>query len=369
MNILTTYLAEEALHINGIWIKGDKMMNIDDGKKIFECNAGSHLYGTNTELSDIDIRGVFIASKKYYFGFEHIEQFESKGENDIVLYELRKFFRLCLDNNPNIVELLFVPESRSIVHSDIWKNIISNYELFISKKARYTFSGYAFSQLKRIKSHRSWLLNPPKNQPSRKDFGLPENKSLITKDQLGAFNKLLSMYLDDIKQFHPLKEQLDEMNETKNFLGIVQSKLPDSDCLKSLLPVDDNFIEAIQREKQFLQANREWNQYVNWKKNRNPERAALEEKYGFDTNHGSHLYRLITEGEELLLTGKITFPRPDKDMLLDIKCGKYSYDNLMNIVGDIDLRFNELYEKSTLPHKSDYNKVNELCIKIIERNL
>ena len=36
--------------------------------------AGSHGYGLNRPDSDHDYRGVFIAPKRYYLGFDHIEQ-------------------------------------------------------------------------------------------------------------------------------------------------------------------------------------------------------------------------------------------------------------------------------------------------------
>ncbi|BAU05502.1 hypothetical protein FIS3754_13990 [Fischerella sp. NIES-3754] len=39
--------------------------------------AGSHGYGLNRPESDYDYRGVFIASKRYYLGFDQIEQKDS----------------------------------------------------------------------------------------------------------------------------------------------------------------------------------------------------------------------------------------------------------------------------------------------------
>ena len=140
-------------------------MDNKDYNIIFECVAGSRLYGTSTETSDYDYRGIIIPSKEYFLGFaKKVEQIiDSKDGNDRVLWELRKFFSLALDCNPSIIEILFVPEDRWIQSSDIWKQIISHRDWFVSKKARWTFSGYAISQLKRIKRHRSWLpLLPPK---------------------------------------------------------------------------------------------------------------------------------------------------------------------------------------------------------------
>lgn len=335
-------------------------------KMIMTCCAGSHLYGTSTPLSDIDERGVFIPDYRYFYGFnEKIEQFEDK-QSDTTYFELRKFLHLACENNPNIIELLFVPESKMAMHTKEWEDIINHREYFVSKKAKFTFTGYAHSQFNRIKLHRRWLLNPPIKQPERKDFGLLEHRSTLTKDQIGAFNVLLALKLENIKEFHPLKEQLEEMTETRDFKGLCQQfKEVDPKALQEIVPITDEFIEIIQKENTYAQASHEWNLYQNWKKNRNPERAKLEEKYGHDVKHSSHLVRLITEGEELLTKGTITFPRPDADFLIEVKNGKYKYEEISELLENYDKKFAELYEKSTLPHSANRKKIDELCIKIV----
>ena len=303
---------------------------------IMSTLAGSHLYGTATEESDIDTRGVFIPTKEYFLGcFKHVEQIENKKE-DIVLYDIRKFCKLAADCNPNIIELLFVPivPSKSkyySVYSTHWHMIVENRDLFISKKARFTFSGYAISQLKRIRRHRSWLLDPPKKKPERKDFGLPEERLIVEKEQLGAYNAL------------------------------IERNAP--------IHASSNMLEALQKEKEYATAKREWKQFLNWKETRNPTRAKLEKRYGYDTKHAAHLYRLVTEGEELLTTGRITLPRPDSEIILKIRGGGFSYEQLLELVGNVDERFDEIYESSTLQHKPKIKEIDNLCIKIVEEDL
>ena len=75
--------------------------------------------------------------------------------------------------------------------------------------------------------------------------------------------------------------------------------------------LSDNFIEIMQKERQYTGAKREWDQYQNWKKTRNSARAELEEKYGYDTKHAYHLVRLIRMCRETLITGLVTVKRPD----------------------------------------------------------
>jgi hypothetical protein len=303
-----------------------------DGKLIFSCVAGSHLYGTATDSSDKDVRGVFIPSKKFILGFVHrVEQVENKPD-DVTFYGLHKFFHLCVQCNPNIVELLFVPPHMRIVWTPEWELILNNRWWFLSTKARHTFSGYATSQLHRIKRHRSWLLDPPKKQPQRSDFGLPNDRILISKDQLNAMMTL-------------------EQNSDVEY------------------NLDSYTIEVLQREHAYQNSLKQWTQYQQWKASRNPERAALEERYGYDTKHGSHLYRLITEGKELLLEGNITFPRPDAEFLVSIRNGELSYDQLIDLVGDLDRKFSQYEADSVLPSKPNIKSLDSLCIKLTEGSI
>ena len=125
---------------------------------IMKAVVGAHLYGTNTQKSDKDFVGIFVPDKDYVIGTRRVDQVEIRdnptdsgrrnlpGETDIVLYSLPKFIHLATQNNPNIIELLYVPEKNLLVDSDWWKRLRAAAPLFLSKKAKHTFCGYAFSQ-------------------------------------------------------------------------------------------------------------------------------------------------------------------------------------------------------------------------------
>lgn len=310
------------------------MIKLDERfKVVFAGITGSHLYGTALPESDEDVRGVFIPTEEFYLGFlEKVEQVESH-EPDVTYWEISKFFKLCLDNNPNILELLFIPEHKYLTYTPTWGRILDNRSAFLSTKAKHTFSGYAVSQLHRIKQHRDWLLNPPKKKPERLDFGLPET-NVVTKDHLNAFDEL---------------------------------KSKDTPLLLS-----DSLLEALQKEKAYINALRYWTQYQEWKKSRNPARAELEAAYGYDTKHASHLVRLLREGQELLETGFITFPRPDAFDLLSIRMGSYTYDELMEKVGGDSNESIDAFltvEESVLPHNPDRKAADQLCRELIKERI
>ena len=156
---------------------------------------GSHAYGLNTPESDYDFRGVACPPVKIFTSpFSNFEQ--SQGAHDFVediakkhlpnygpsddvddctIFSIQKFVKLASDCNPNIIELLFMPQRCVLKSSRAWEHLESFKDDFVSLKAKFTFSGYAFAQLKRIKNHKKWVDAKPV-KPNREDFGLPREK-------------------------------------------------------------------------------------------------------------------------------------------------------------------------------------------------
>jgi len=56
------------------------------------------------------------------------------------------------------------------------------------------------------------------------------------------------------------------------------------------------------------------------------QRPELEQKYGYDVKAAMHAIRLLNECIEVLNSGKITLPRPERDLLIRVRTGKYSLD-------------------------------------------
>lgn len=227
--------------------------------------------------------------------------------------------------NPNMFDLIFAPKKYWLKTSPYWEMIYEHRNDFLSKKARFTYSGYAFAQLKRIETHRKWLLNPPSHQPKRKEFGF--EKCPVSKDLIRA---VLSI---------------------PNYL------------------LAEGIKEDVKKEQKYQSKLQDWQNFENWKKNRNPKRAALEAKIGYDSKHASHLIRLLRTGKEILTQGKVLVDRRDIDAkdLKSIRNCEWSYDKVVGEAKDMDQELIELYDKSTLRHKVDMNKLNDLCIAITEQ--
>jgi len=118
-------------------------------KIIFLGLGGSYSYGTNTDTSDVDIRGVALNSEEEILLGNDFEQVVTH-ETDTTIYSVKKIFKLLVSNNPNIIELLGIKPEHILYETAEWKKIRENTKLFLSKQCIYTFGGYANAQLRRM---------------------------------------------------------------------------------------------------------------------------------------------------------------------------------------------------------------------------
>lgn len=154
---------------------------------MFEGMTGSVSYGVSNDTSDMDIVGFCMPPKEtvfphlggeiFGFGtqiqrFDQYQQHHIKKDNkeyDITIYSIVKFFQLVMENNPNMVDALFLPR-RCVLHStQIYEYVRDHRRLFLHKGSWFKFRGYAYSQLSKIKNKSN--ASNPKRQESIEKFG------------------------------------------------------------------------------------------------------------------------------------------------------------------------------------------------------
>jgi len=280
--------------------------------------VGSRMYGTANENSDIDMRGVCLEPPMSVLGIHRFEQYTSVcAEDDLVIYSVAKFLRLAKECNPSILDILFAPRQFVLHATPGWASIYEKRHLFLSQKVRRTFSGYAYSQLKRIKGHKRWLDDPPP-VPEPEDFGL----YLRSTEKGGQGYALLG--------------------------GGDRSALV----------------------AEYKKALAERKKYDEWRANRNPERAALEEMHGYDTKHAAHLMRLLLQGVRILKTGDYN-PVIDKfDMsayIGPIMSGDMPYETLLVYAEEYDKLIMEM--DSTLPLAPDTDAIDDILVRFAAKSL
>jgi predicted nucleotidyltransferase len=341
-----------------------------DDRTILLARHGSHAYGLAIETSDEDWKGVAIPPPEVLFGFtQRFEQAESHAP-DVVIYDLRKFMTLAAECNPSIVEVLWTEPTRE---TPLGARLRESRALFLSKKAKHTFSGYALAQLKRIKTHHRWLANPPAAPPTREDFGLPE-RGVVPRDQLLAAQAAIAKKVGEweLDFLHDVDPASRILLQTKMSEALAEMKVASESrwaAAARTIGYDENFLELLDRERRFTAAQREHEQHAEWKRSRNPARAALEAKHGYDTKHAMHLVRLLRMCREILTTGEVVVKRPDREDLLAIRAGAWSYDRLIAWAETEDAELERLYPSSKLPTVPDRDALDRLCVELVESSL
>jgi len=342
---------------------------IMDAKQLAKKNllvkmyAGSIAYGTNLPTSDVDFRGIFSPDPiNVRTPFFKVNEYEETDEEDTKYYELSHFMKLCVDCNPNIIELLWTDESDIVFTTPAYKLLREHRHALLSKKIAFTTSGYALAQLKRIKGHNKWINNPQPKEP-------PRQTKFVSLLQYFTPDRITHFDIESIRRDHRL------IPYGRDVYGVIQSEgheiFSDDYTLNTVYEPDANaprqmplYIVKFNKDV-YKEAKEKHTQYWDWKQNRNAARSELEEKFGYDTKHAMHLVRLLRMGLEALRDEVIIVKRPDAKELLDIRNGAWTYEQVVEYAQEMDeLVRKEWYNKSNLPKKPDIKFAAELLMDI-----
>ena len=283
------------------------MSELDKHIKIAEFNVGSLLYGTNGPNSDIDIAGIFIENSDYMFSpFKNIEEISentiSKQENgkndknaiDKKYYALQKFIKLAYDNNPNMIEMLYINDENILFDSTEYKSLRRNAHLFINKNIVKKFYAYAISQENRMYQTANKILNYQKFYDMIKEHDLSDQLLLHAKKLLNNFNKRL-VY--------------NSLGQPDYYFEIAEGYT---------LPFSLTIKEAKNRLEEKLDK-------ASYRKNYILDKA-------YDYKFASHVVRLLHEGYEGIVDKKITFPLKNASEIKAIKNGEVDIEDLKLII-------------------------------------
>jgi predicted nucleotidyltransferase len=93
------------------------------------------------------------------------------------------------------------------------------------------------------------------------------------------------------------------------------------------------------------------------------QRPELEEKYGYDVKAGMHVLRLLYECQELVSTGEITLPRPERELLIRARTGKYSMGQVLTMAQRLFAECEEAERHSSLPERVDRTVFSRLLAR------
>lgn len=314
--------------------------------KILEIKFGSHLYGTDTPNSDLDLKGIYLPTAREIVLHSYKKTISTtrpkrehernnKDDVDIEIFSLDRYVELLTQGQTVALDMLFAPHhsyTYTCWDTGIMDDIQLNKEKFLSKSMCNSFFGYA------------------KQQAAK--YGVK-----------GFRVAALREALEFVKQFDN-KTKLEECDPEFYFrknnsehIRFVDCKGPNGTISTHLEVCDKKYPlhASVKYVKEQLQ--RRFEEYGH--------RALLAEKNeGVDWKALSHAVRVNSQAKELLQDHHITFPRPDKDLLLEIKLGHMDYKVVAEIIEQGLAEMTELEKTSTLPDAPDMEFVNNFIYGI-----
>lgn len=310
---------------------------------VFLTLGGSHAYGTSTPNSDVDIRGCTMNNASEIVGLSAFEQLVDTN-TDTTVYAFNKLITLLLNCNPNTIEILGCKPEHYIYITDIGRKFIDNRKMFLSKRALYSFGGYANQQLNRLENAlaRDHLSQAKKEEHIQRSM---ENSLKSFESRYNNFESgSIKLYTDvspregfdleifaDIHLEHFSARQFNSMlNDLHNVIGTYE-KLNHRNHKK-----DDAHLNK----------------------------------------HAMHLVRLyltcidILEKEEI-----ITYRDADRNLLMDVRNGVYQNEDstykpeFFEIVADLKKRLDYAKENTSLPAHPDMKQVEEFVMEVNKRAL
>lgn len=354
-----------------------------NGKLIYLSQYGSHLYGLNTENSDVDFRGVYIPTlddiilKKdkdeinteiELFHYGDIYELPNNLDNiptifreemervkvDVKIFSLQKFIQLCSKADTNALDLLFSMESKNDnieqyfyqknrflneqegeIYCPFWV-ILSNKNKLINTDRLESPITYAFKQATKygLKGKRLFYLQYVLKEANKLSFR-PIAKPHLYHTVCELVNDYLSLDGEYLKT-----DVLDNKGKKELYLNVCGVQHQYNLEL-------DTFIDRIEEK-----ISKEYT-----------SQRTIDAKDGNDWKALSHAIRVLLEIKELLDTGNIQFPLKDKEFLLDIKLGKVEREYIDNFFNQELSNILERVQKNELNWKYDEEFWNEFILK------
>ena len=338
---------------------------------LFECISGSRAYGTANAESDTDIRGVFAQATDEFVALQAPPALIADERHNTVYYSLRRTLELLSVANPNILELLYMPEDCVRVDSPEMQRLRELRAMFITRQCADTHIGYAFSQIKKARGQNKWI-NQPKAQtpPSKEDFC-----QVLTRAALaglhGAPCRPIALSRSDLRLSNCHAARLEHAQDVYRLYdfgdqarGVFRG---DSIALESIAIDEESprFVGLLlYNERAWRQAMEDHRNYWTWRSERNEARWQQQEagELDYDAKNLMHTIRLLLSGESILLHGRpiVRFFDAARETLLQVRAGRFSYSEVMQMAEQIKERCATLREHADLPEACDASAVDHL---------
>lgn len=321
-------------------------------KVVYVTKYGSKLYGTDNPNSDTDYKGIFIPSKNdvllkrdlEHYNFNSNDENSKNGKDDIdlQLFSVYKFFNLLKKGETGAMDILFsMFREDTQVHNDqaFTSVIMENYKKFYNRNL-HSFIGYCVGQSKvyNVRGERFNELHL-----------FVEYFNALVKEQ--GNEKLETMFLavEELFKEHNYKYIKFVMAETSRGSGV---------------PKEGKYIEVLGKRFLGTVTVAYFSEKITDMEEQFGNRARASAK-GVDFKALSHAVRVISEVEELIDTGFISFPLKNRVYVTAVKEGRESLEDVMNYLDAQLSVVQEKLELSSLPDRSDEVFIDALLLGLV----
>ncbi len=319
-------------------------------RKLVTIKFGSHLYGTSTPASDVDLKSIFVPAArdillqrvKASVSTKRAKAEKEKnyaGEIDEESYSLQRYLGLAAEGQTVALDVLFAPEWSMIEPpSAEWREIMANRPRLLTRKSA-AFVGYCRQQANK------YGIKGSRIAAAREALGLLETAIAEhgTTAKLSALDAVIRGAVADAE--HMSIDQITQAGGTViDYWNVCGRKLQFTATIKHARDVIASLVNeygqrALQAESQ---------QGVDWK--------AL-----------SHAVRVATQAIELLQTGNVTFPLPNAAHILEIKIGQLPYQAVSAEIEDLLVAVETEAARSPLPQEPDHKWIEAFIFDVYGR--
>lgn len=344
---------------------------MDNTQLLFETIIGSQAYGTAVEGSDIDMKGVYAQHPEDLMAFGYKEQYHKSPDEEY--FEVRRFLQLAQSANPTVIELLWMPEDCVQHVHPAFQHIIDNRDMFLTKKCKHSFTGYAIQQIKKARGLDK-MMNWEKERFERKgvlDFChiyRVDGKSQKLGEWLTDHNLTPELCgLANIPNFRDCFKLHYDYEAKLDFKGIDNKN---GNVALSNIPKGHNHLGLVHFNKDALtQHVKDYKSYQTWLKERNTQRYVDVKNHGqkIDGKNMLHCMRLIGEAQEIARDKTINIRRPDADYLISIRKGQVDLEEILQQAEEGVKIMDQAFDESDLPLDVDPKAVDQLLREVRRR--
>lgn len=321
-------------------------------RKIVTIRFGSHLYGTATAASDIDLKSIFVSDgddilmqrvkdnisthREKAMGEKNVA-----GEIDEESISLQRFLQMSAEGQTMAIDMLFAPEWSYIAPPEPeWIEIIANRHRLLTRKSA-AFVGYCQKQANK--------------------YGIKGSRVAAAREALRQVDGMIDRY-DGTKKLGDFSIAIKGLAAAHEHMAVVPIKQSNDEML-------DHW-EVGGRKLSYKATLRYAHDVLTIIVEEYGQRALMAERQeGVDWKALSHAVRVGHEALELLRTGHVTFPLPTAARVLNIKMGRSSYQGVATEIETLMAEVTQAAAISPLPDQPDYAWIEQFVCRVYRRQI